>query len=507
MLKKFRIGISVTLFVLINLFFLDFAGFLPLGFHSVTKIQLVPALLALNVEVLVILLVLSLVFGRVYCSFICPMGVYQDVVAWLSKKFTKKKKYTFSKAMTVLRWTVLAATVIAFIFGFNFLVGLLDPYGAYGRIVTHIFRPAYLAGNNLLEYIFSSFDNYTFYKVGIYSLGLLSTLIALATLVGIGLLAWRNGRTWCNTICPVGTLLGFISRYSLFRLQFDDDKCNSCGLCAMKCKASCINSKDKKIDYSRCVTCFNCIEACNRSAMKYAPYKWKKTVTNVPENKTVDESKRRFLSATVVTAVAATSLMGQKVASITGKRALKRNLPIVPPGGLNVENLLEKCISCHLCVSKCPSHVIKPAFTEYGLGGMMQPRLYFDHGFCNYDCTVCSDVCPSKALRPLTVEQKHQTQVGQVHFIRHNCIVFTDETNCGACSEHCPTQAVHMVPYKGVLTIPETDVSICVGCGGCEYVCPAKPYKAIYVEGLEAHNTLQFKKEKKEDIKVDDFGF
>ena len=507
MLKKFRIGISVTLFVLINLFFLDFAGFLPLGFHSVTKIQLVPALLALNVEVLVILLVLSLVFGRVYCSFICPMGVYQDVVAWLSKKFTKKKKYTFSKAMTVLRWTVLAATVIAFIFGFNFLVGLLDPYGAYGRIVTHIFRPAYLAGNNLLEYIFSSFDNYTFYKVGIYSLGLLSTLIALATLVGIGLLAWRNGRTWCNTICPVGTLLGFISRYSLFRLQFDDDKCNSCGLCAMKCKASCINSKDKQIDYSRCVTCFNCIEACNRSAMKYAPYKWKKTVTNVPENKTVDESKRRFLSATVVTAVAATSLMGQKVASITGKRALKRNLPIVPPGGLNVENLQEKCISCHLCVSKCPSHVIKPAFTEYGLGGMMQPRLYFDHGFCNYDCTVCSDVCPSKALRPLTVEQKHQTQVGQVHFIRHNCIVFTDETNCGACSEHCPTQAVHMVPYKGVLTIPETDVSICVGCGGCEYVCPAKPYKAIYVEGLEAHNTLQFKKEKKEEIKVDDFGF
>ena len=507
MLKKFRIGFSVTLFVLINLFFLDFAGFLPLGFHSVTKIQLVPALLALNVEVLVILLVLSLVFGRVYCSFICPMGVYQDVVAWLSKKFTKKKKYTFSKAMTVLRWTVLAATVIAFIFGFNFLVGLLDPYGAYGRIVTHIFRPAYLAGNNLLEYIFSSFDNYTFYKVGIYSLGLLSTLIALATLVGIGLLAWRNGRTYCNTICPVGTLLGFISRYSLFRLQFDDDKCNSCGLCAMKCKASCINSKDKQIDYSRCVTCFNCIEACNRSAMKYAPYKWKKTVTNVPENKTVDESKRRFLSATVVTAVAATSLMGQKVASFTGKRALKRNLPIVPPGGLNVENLQEKCISCHLCVSKCPSHVIKPAFTEYGLGGMMQPRLYFDHGFCNYDCTVCSDVCPSKALRPLTVEQKHQTQVGQVHFIRHNCIVFTDETNCGACSEHCPTQAVHMVPYKGVLTIPETDVSICVGCGGCEYVCPAKPYKAIYVEGLEAHNTLQFKKEKKEDIKVEDFGF
>ena len=200
MLKKIRIGFSIVLLVLITLFFLDFAGILPFGFHSVTKIQLVPALLALNINVLIILLLLSVVFGRVYCSFICPMGVYQDVVAWISKKFTKKKKYTYSKAKTILRWTIFGASVISFIFGFNFLVGLLDPYGAYGRIVTHIFRPAYLAGNNLLEYIFSSAGNHTFYKVGIYGLGLFSTLIALATLIGIGLLAWRNGRTYCNTI-------------------------------------------------------------------------------------------------------------------------------------------------------------------------------------------------------------------------------------------------------------------------------------------------------------------
>ena len=507
MLKKFRIGFSLTLFILINLFFLDFTGFMPLGFHQLGSIQFVPALLALNIDVLVILLVLSFVFGRVYCSFICPMGVYQDVVAWLSKKFTRKKKYTFSKAKTILRWSVLGATVISFIFGFNFLVGLLDPYGAYGRIVTHIFRPAYMAGNNLLEYIFSHFDNYTFYKVGIYGLGVLSTLVALATLVGIGLLAWRNGRTYCNTLCPVGTLLGFISRYSIFRVRFDDEKCNSCGLCTMRCKASCINSKEKKVDYSRCVSCFNCVEACNRDAMHYTFRKPAPQKADISASGTVDESKRRFLSATVVTAVAATSMMAQKTKTITGRTEIKRKLPIVPPGGMNVENLQDKCVSCHLCVSKCPSHVIKPAFTEYGLGGMMQPRLYFDHGFCNYDCTVCSDVCPSKALRPLTTEQKHQTQLGQVQFVRHNCIVYTDETNCGACSEHCPTQAVHMVPYKGALTIPETDVSICVGCGGCEYVCPAKPHKAIYVEGLQAHNTIKFKKEKQEEIKINDFGF
>ena len=197
------------------------------------------------------------------------MGIYQDIVAWLSKRFTKKKKYHFSKAKTILRWSVLGVTLISFLAGFTFLTGLLDPYGAYGRIATHIFRPAYLAGNNLLAAIFTSFDNYTFYRVSIYALGISSTLIALAMLLVIGILAWRNGRTWCNTICPVGTTLGLLSKYSLFKVTFDDEKCNSCGLCSMKCKASCIDSKNKKIDHSRCVTCFNCIESCNRDAMKY----------------------------------------------------------------------------------------------------------------------------------------------------------------------------------------------------------------------------------------------
>ncbi len=508
MLKKFRVGFSIVLIVLITFFFLDFAGILPLGFHSVTKIQLVPALLALNVDVLIILFVLSFVFGRVYCSFICPMGVYQDVVAWISKKISKKKRYTYSKAKTILRWLVLGVTLISFLFGFTFLVGLLDPYGAYGRIVTHIFRPAYQAGNNLLESIFSGFDNYTFYKVGIYGLGVFSTLIALVTMLGIGFLAWRNGRTYCNTICPVGTVLGFISRYSIFRIQFNQEKCNSCGLCTMNCKSSCINSREKIIDYSRCVSCFNCIEACNRNAMRYAPYKPAGKVKTQQENVPVDESKRRFLSATLVTAAAATGILAQQV-SLPGqkKKDIRRNLPILPPGGVQTDNFNEKCISCHLCVSKCPSHVLKPAFTEYGLEGIMQPRLYFDNGFCNYDCTICSEVCPSGALLPLTTEKKHSTQIGQVRFVRENCIVYTDETNCGACSEHCPTQAVHMVPYKNELTIPETDVSICVGCGGCEYVCPAIPYKAIYVEGLKVHNNLTFKEVKQEEVKVDDFGF
>ncbi|SEA19745.1 4Fe-4S binding protein [Proteiniphilum acetatigenes] len=534
MLKRIRITLSVILFSLITLYFLDFREFLPDRVSFLAEIQLIPALLALNIVILVSLAVLTLLFGRIYCSSICPMGVYQDIVAWFSKKLNRKKKYRYSNAKTVLRWSVLAGTTAAFIFGFTFLLGLLDPYGAYGRIVTHLLRPAYLAGNNLLEIIFTSFNNYTFYKVSIYTLSIFSLVTALITLLIIGYMAWRNGRTWCNTICPVGTTLGFLSKFSLFRIRFVDEKCNMCGLCAMKCKASCIDSKNKQVDYSRCVTCFNCIESCNRDAMKYTlvrPGKKKETdavpaYTYVKEEKQVNESKRRFLSASLITGLAAGNLVAQTVSDsifrggtsntlspegISGdflpRREFKRQIPIAPPGTPTFDHLREKCISCHLCVSKCPSHVIKPAFLEYGLGGIMQPKLYFDHGFCNYDCTICGEVCPTGAILPLTKEEKNHTQMGQVQLIIENCIVYYDETSCGACSEHCPTQAVHMVPYKGMLTIPEIRPEICVGCGGCEYVCPAIPYKAIYVEGLRSQNIIEIEHEEVDEIVIDDFGF
>lgn len=514
MLKKLRVVISVLLFSTITLYFLDFVGFLPSWLNFITEIQFIPSLLALNLVVLAALLLLTFVFGRIYCSSICPFGIYQDVVSWFSKKATKRKRYTYSKAKNILRWSVVVATLVGFVFGFTFLLGLLDPYGAYGRIVTHIFKPAYMAGNNLLDIIFSSFGNHTFYRVAIYGLGIFSILIALSTTMIVGYMAWKNGRTYCNTICPVGTILGFISKYSLYKVRFTESTCNSCGLCAMKCKASCIDTKNLHIDYSRCVTCFNCIEVCNRSAMSYSianPLKRNKTKDSKPEtttkDKTVDDSKRRFLSAFLTTGLATGTLLAQESIPLIPKKELKRQTPIAPPGALNFERFREKCISCHLCVSKCPSHVIKPAFLDYGFGGIMQPKLYFDHGFCNYDCTVCSDVCPTDALTKLTMEQKHHTQMGQVQLIIENCIVYYDETSCGACSEHCPTQAVRMVPYKDTLTIPEITPEICVGCGGCEYVCPAIPFKAIYVEGLSVHNTIELEKEEQEEIVIDGFGF
>ncbi len=152
--------------------------------------------------------------------------------------------------------------------------------------------------------------------------------------------------------------------------------------------------------------------------------------------------------------------------------------------------------------------MLKPAFKEYGWGGMMQPMMYFEDGFCNFDCTVCSEVCPNGAILPLTVEQKHATQVGRVIFLIQNCIVNTDKTSCGACSEHCPTQAVTMVPFEDGLTIPHVNPDICVGCGGCEYVCPVRPFRAIHVEGNPVHlEAKPFKESEQKEVELDDFGF
>ncbi|MBD9093351.1 MAG: 4Fe-4S dicluster domain-containing protein [Bacteroides oleiciplenus] len=506
MLRKARVILSVVFFGLITFYFLDFAEILPNSFHRLAHIQFIPALVSLSFITLAVLILITLLFGRIYCSTICPMGIFQDIVTWISKKTAKKKKrFRYSPARNILRWGVLGATVVAFLLNFTVILGLLDPYSAFGRMVVNVFKPVYMLGNNLLESIFSRFDNYTFYQVDASLLSISSFIIGLVTFLLIGFLAWKYGRTWCNTMCPVGTLLGFVSRFSLFKIRIDAEKCNHCGLCATKCKASCINSKEQAIDYSRCVDCFDCLGACRQNALRYT------LPSGTKEKAAADASKRRFLVAGLTTAAVAPEVMAQAqnvVAAASGMKSEKRTIPITPPGSISQEHFQAHCTSCHLCVSKCPSHVLKPAFMEYGLGGMMQPTVYFEKGFCNFDCTVCGDVCPNKAILPLKKEQKHLTQMGKVVFIKENCIVYRDGTSCGACSEHCPTQALSMIPFKDGLTIPHVDTDICVGCGGCEYICPVRPFRAVYIEGNAVQQEAKpFTDNHQEEIQVDDFGF
>jgi ferredoxin len=504
MLRKLRIGVSLFFFVLFSFYFIDFAGILPHVVQGLTAIQFIPALLAINGLALILIVGSAFLFGRVYCSFLCPMGIFQDVLCRIIPP--KKKKYSYRKANTLLRWSVVGLVCVFFCFGFTLVVGIFDPYSAFGRMLVHVFKPVYIAGNNILASVFNHFDNYTFYRVEIVMLQLPALLIGFVTFCLITFLAWRYGRLYCNTICPVGTLIGLINRVSLFKIRINDS-CNHCGRCASKCKASCIDSKAATIDYSRCLACFTCLDVCPKKALSFTVGR-ETTQPKIPPEP-ADKAKRNFLLTGLATSIALPTLLAQTKTKIlpTGKNKT-RQLPISPPGAGSAEHLLHHCTSCHLCISKCPSKVLKPAFMEYGLGGMMQPLMYFEKGFCNYDCTLCSSICPNKALLPLSREQKHLTQVGKVVFNQEICVVHTEGTNCGACSEHCPTQAVKMIPYKDGLTIPFIDTEICVGCGGCEFICPVRPYRAIYVEGNSVQQPAKaFVEEKKEEVEITDFGF
>ena len=508
MLRKIRIGISLTIFLLLTFYLVDFAGILPNSFHVLAHMQLIPALLGLNLGILLFLLVLTWLTGRSYCSVICPLGIFQDIAIWISRKRDKKKHYDYRRALNRWRWGILLLIVVAGFSGFMALVSLFDPYSAYGRIVVNVLKPLYLVVNNFLTWIFTMFDNYTFYYMDIIVTSVSALIIAFVTLLVVGYLAYRYGRIYCNTVCPVGTLLGFISKYSLFKVHIDTSKCNSCGLCARKCKASCIDSKKHEIDYSRCVVCFDCIDNCRQGAISYT-LRYKKESQKSILSDEPDISKRTFVATlTAVALTAPKSAMSQSVGVLTGNKPYKKEHPLSPPGSISAEHFNQHCTACHLCVSKCPSHVLKPSLLEYGVGGILQPVMNFENGFCNYDCTLCSEICPNKAILPLTKEEKHLTQVGRVVFIEENCIVHTDNTNCGACAEHCPTQAVTMVPYRDGLTIPKINPDICVGCGGCEYVCPVRPFRAIHIEGNPVH--LQAKPiqiNKVDETEIDDFGF
>ncbi len=504
MLRKLRITLSLTMATMLTLNLVDISNVMPSWFSQIARFQFLPALLSLNLFAIIFLALLTFVFGRVYCSSICPFGLYQDVVSWLSKKINKKKRFRFSKALTAMRWVFVSITLTAFLSGFTVLLGLLDPYSIYSRFAVHILKPGYALGNNLASLIFSSFENQSFTKVSIYLLSLSSLIIAISTSVIVGYLAWMNGRVYCNTVCPVGTVLGLISKASLLKIRINESLCNSCGACGRNCKATCINTKEHKIDYSRCINCFDCLEVCSKSAINYN-YSFRLPVKN--SKKAVNASRRRFMMALGVSGLAASKLLADKLPQVGDSKKIARKAPITPPGSKSAENLLQKCTSCHLCVSKCPTNIIKPAFLQYGIAGMMQPTLSFENDYCTYECTVCSNVCPSGALLPLTVEQKTTNQLGEVQFVLTNCIVFTDNEDCGKCASFCPTKAVYMVDYKNGLSIPEVNTTLCVGCGACECNCPATPYKAIHVEGVKQHKTIKFPKKVVEKAATDDFDF
>ena len=505
MLKRIRVILATIVFALITLLFLDFTGTMHVWFSWLAKIQFLPAVLALNVIVVAVLVILTLLLGRIYCSVICPLGIMQDIIARLNRK---KNRYSYSGEKRVLRYAVLVVFVVLLVVGLGAFAALLAPYSSYGRIAENLLRPVYLFGNNILASIAEHFNSYAFYHADVWIKSLPTFIIAAVSFVVIGYLAWRGGRTYCNTICPVGTVLSFFARFSLFKIYFDEDKCRKCSKCSKNCKASCIDYKNMTVDYSRCVTCGNCLEQCSFDALHFG-MRAKKKVERGERNEErtgkqgVDEGKRAFLlGAALATTGAAIAQVKKKtdggLAVIEDKEAPNRTTPSTPPGSYSAKNMAQHCTACQLCVSECPNEVLRPS-TD--LMTLMQPTMSYERGYCRPECNRCSEVCPTGAIEPIKKEDKTSIQIGHAVWVKHQCIpVMTDadkdqETvECGNCARHCPTGAILMVPLREddeeSPMVPTVNAAKCIGCGACENLCPARPFPAIYVEGHEMHRVL-----------------
>ncbi len=499
---------AASLFALLFLFaFLGAGSLSSMAFNAIGASQVFPGaarLIALGLGTatlgsalgLCIVLALTLLFGRLYCSALCPLGLAQDAARALGRRCGAWKG-SYQRARPLLRALSFAFAAFALLSGMAGLAAILDPYSLSARFAAYALKPAALALGSALAAVTRALGGY--WRVPVQGFEPAAAIMAALPILVIGAAAFYKGRLFCSTLCPVGAILGSINRIAIYKVRLDEGLCTSCGACARVCKAHCIDTKGKALDSGRCVSCFSCLASCPTGALRYgrassargAPARRAERPTLL-ENRgaPTDAAKRSFLKATLLGggAFAAAALLPAKAAaalasasaSFAGQDAPP---PAAPPGALSRELFLERCVGCGLCVSNCPSGVLRPSLLRYGAKGLLAPYLDYDHSYCQYECALCLELCPAGALSRMPLADKKLAQMGVAALVRDKCIVITEKTPCGACAEHCPTGAVRMVRGASALSEPLFDEAICIGCGACHHVCPAEPDKAITVRG------------------------
>ncbi len=492
MLKKIRVVLAWVVFVAALALVVVRCEGLSGWLGWIAKLQVVPAILAGSFIAILVVVLLTVLFGRVYCSVLCPTGIMQDGISWVSSRRKGcKSRFRYTRSKNWWRGLFLGAFVVATVLGTMSVVSLLDPWAIFGRTAGIAFTTSVWV-----------------------------LCVAVVTFVIITVMAWRGGRTWCGTVCPVGTILGLVGCKPVFAPRFVADKCTRCGLCEKKCKGGCVDVEAQKIDYSRCVMCFDCVEACKFGAMKYTTARGgcgtstcEASRDSAPRGGGAESgsSRRNFLSLLALLAVGTVKAQ-QPLVNVDGglaeiedkKRPVRKNR-VVPPGAKGEKNVAKHCTACQLCVTSCPGRILVPSAK---LETFMQPEMTFEKGYCRPECVECGEVCPTGAIRRVTKDEKAAISVGNANWIADNCVVNRDSLPCTACERHCPTKAITLVPLNAeeaakeaappprwgrkppVLKVPVVDNTKCIGCGACEFHCPARPFAAIFVEGNSVHHDL-----------------
>lgn len=581
MWRAIRIVAALGVLLVFVYGFVNLSNLEPHGWeHMVERVQFVPAFLgtlsgaAGAALVLAALVLITLIFGRVYCSFLCPLGIMQDIVIRLRRGVDRllgrrAKGARYTPAVPYVRYVVLGLVVLAMLGGATLLLTWLDPYTIAARFMAGVVNPLAAQGTALVpgvDYAAPDWGRYGWLLVAVVGF----VLVPLC-------MAWWRGRLYCNTICPVGALLGLLSRRPLLRLGIPASGCVRCGSCMRACKSNCIDVKNQRIDTSRCVNCYDCVSACRFGLRPRltSPFRGE-AEKPAPEKKApapVADASRRAFMGTIACGVPALLAAGKACAAdelSTDPATLGNNeaRAATPPGSGNVARFLDRCTGCGLCISACPTHVLQPSTTQHGFFGIMKPYMDFTKGFCNFDCNICSTVCPEGALLPLALADKKKTQLALASFDRDYCIVQQDRTECGACTEHCPTKAlftkeekfptcdaekcfvchacVQTCPKKAIsivedgegshividnkeciacgkcarvcpagamtvqhLLIPTLAPELCIGCGACSYACPARPTRAMQLTPRARHIEAQVLHEAPAEnpVPTDDFPF
>lgn len=512
-LKFLRIAFALVFLLGLTYLFVDFSGRAAAWLAWAAKIQFVPAVLAVNVVAIIFLAVLTLVFGRLYCSVICPLGITQDILIRIRRCFARRSKrrlglYRYTPARKGWRYGFLALFAVLFILGLfaipMSLAGILDPYSAFGRMAGQGLVPVWRSAMASVAESQAASGNYIFdaeVPEALANFNMAVASVAAVTFIVIVVMAFRTGRGYCNTVCPVGTVLGFLSRFSLLKPVIDTDRCNRCGSCGRHCKAKCIDTKNHQIDYSRCVVCMDCINNCTQGAISYsfAPGRRKPAAGTSAPKQEPDGGRRAFMVGTAIVAGATAMKAAEKVTDggftpVSRKKRYAEAAPAVPAGAASLNHLRSHCTACQLCISECPNGVLRPGTS---LDGFMQPVMTFTDGFCPVSCNRCGTICPTGAIKPVTSEEKSAIKIGTAHVRYDICISAADGVSCGNCARHCPAGAISMIEGPDGHKRPVVNESVCIGCGDCEYHCPvgrvvtdSSDCSAIYVEGLETHQQI-----------------
>ena len=468
------------------------------------------------------ILVPTLLLGRVFCGWICPLGTFQQFVSWAFNIRKNKARFDSNRYKPIFAFKYYVLTIMLVLSAFGALqIGLLDPICLLTRSLTVAVQPAVDATGIAA---INSAPGATEQRVfeGAWFVGLM-----LIALLGLTLVI---PRFFCRVLCPLGAFLGMLSRFSLWRIDRDLKKCTDCDLCLRSCEGA--SSPQDALRKSECFVCFNCIDDCPEDALSFelAPVPLKTLLKEKAQKEELLSKRpnteiagpavprRRFFLASVAGIVAYPFLRFSKAVNPRGfnKKAIR------PPGSVAEDEFLERCIKCDQCINVCPTNVLQPSsLAQGGLEGLWTPVMDFRVGFCQYNCTLCSEVCPTGAIQKIDLPRKlglkqHKNKgpvrVGTAFFNRGRCLPWSMETPCVVCEEVCPVSPKAIGTYeeevtrwdgkKVLLNKPYMRPELCIGCGICEHECPVLDDPAVYVtavgESRSKDRTLLLGSHKKE---------